>query len=455
MAEQNELRGMTPPNSVEAEISVLGAMLQDGNAVLNATEQLNPDDFYQPEHREIFSAICALNREHSPVDLVTVHTELARKGSLDGVGGNAYLMKILNSVPTSANVQAYINIVRGKSTLRRMIQACRTITGECFSQQEPVETVLANAEKAVFDIAMNRTGNETLVPLGEVLIKTYDQMDELAKAHGAVSGVPTGFIDLDNMLTGLHGGELVIVGARPAMGKTSFAMNIAQHASLNRNKTVAVFTLEMPREQIAMRMLCSDARVDMQRVRKGTLTDQDWLKLSQSFEQMARAPMYIDDTAGITPTQLRSRCRRLMMDKGLDLIVVDYLGLMRGDGRSESRQLEVSEISRQLKAIALELKVPLIACAQLSRANKDRQDKRPVLSDLRDSGSIEQDADVVMFLHREEYYNRDTEDKNIAEVILSKQRSGPLGTVKLAWLGEYTTFANLARENGGAGEKPY
>ena len=455
MANPEEFRGAVPPNSVEAEISVLGAMLQDGNAVLNATEQLNPDDFYQPEHREIFSAICALNREHSPVDLVTVHTELARKGSLDGVGGNAYLMKILNSVPTSANVQAYINIVRGKSTLRRMIQACRTITGECFSQQEPVETVLANAEKAVFDIAMNRTGNETLVPLGEVLIKTYDQMDELAKAHGAVSGVPTGFIDLDNMLTGLHGGELVIVGARPAMGKTSFAMNIAQHASLNRNKTVAVFTLEMPREQIAMRMLCSDARVDMQRVRKGTLTDQDWLKLSQSFEQMARAPMYIDDTAGITPTQLRSRCRRLMMDKGLDLIVVDYLGLMRGDGRSESRQLEVSEISRQLKAIALELKVPLIACAQLSRANKDRQDKRPVLSDLRDSGSIEQDADVVMFLHREEYYNRDTEDKNIAEVILSKQRSGPLGTVKLAWLGEYTTFANLARENGGAGEKPY
>ncbi len=454
MANPEELKGAVPPNSVEAEISVLGAMLMDGNAVLNATEQLKPEDFYQPEHKEIFTAICNLYRGQSPVDLVTVHTELARKGSLDGVGGNAYLMKIVNAVPTSANVQAYINIVLQKSTLRRMIQACRTITGECFSQQETVETILANAEKAVFDIVMNRTGNETLVPLGEVLIKTYEQMDELARKRGEID-IPTGFIDLDNMLTGLHGGELIIVGARPSMGKTSFAVNIAQNASLTKNKSVALFTLEMPREQIAMRMLCSDAKVDMQRVRKGSLTDQDWVKLSQSFERMARAPMYIDDTAGITPTQLRSRCRRLMMDKGLDMIVIDYLGLMRADGRTESRQLEVSEISRQLKAIALELKVPLIACAQLSRANKDRQDKRPVLSDLRDSGSIEQDADVVMFLHREEYYNRETEDKNIAEVIISKQRSGPLGTVKLAWLSEYTTFANLAREDGNPGNAPW
>ena len=273
MANPEEFKGAVPPNSIEAEISVLGAMLQDSNAVLNATEQLKPDDFYQPEHREIFSAICDLYKNRSPVDLVTLHTELARRGSLDGVGGNAYLMKIMNSVPTFANVQAYISIVLQKSTMRRMIQACRTISGECFSQQEPVETILANAEKAVFDIVMNRTGSETLVPLGDVLIRTYDQMDELAKQHGEISGVPSGFIDLDNMLTGLHGGELIIVGARPSMGKTSFAMNIAQHASVRKNRSVAVFTLEMPREQIAMRMLCSDARVDMQRVRKGTLTD--------------------------------------------------------------------------------------------------------------------------------------------------------------------------------------
>ena len=461
MANPEELRGSVPPNSVEAEISVLGAMLQDSNAVLRATELLHPDDFYQPEHREIFSAMITLSQQHTPIDLVTVHTELARKGSLDGVGGDAYLMRIMNAVPATANVHSYIDIVLEKSTLRKLIQACRDISGECYTQQTPVETVLSGAEKAIFDIVMNRSSGESLVPLRDVLVKTYDQIDELAKLHGAIAGVPTGFIDLDNLLTGLHGGELIIVGARPAMGKTSFAMNIAAHASLDRGKSVAVFTLEMPREQIAMRMLCSDARVDMQRVRKGTLNDQDWVNLTRSVQHMANAPMYIDDTAGISPSQLRSRCRRLMMDKGLDLIIIDYLGLMRADGRVESRQLEVSEISRSLKAIALELKVPLIACAQLSRANKDRTDKRPMLSDLRDSGSIEQDADVVMFLHREEYYNPDTEDKNIGEVIISKQRSGPLGTVKLAWLSNYTTFANLAREeqrpSGGqpSGDAPF
>ena len=455
MANPEEFRGTVPPNSVEAEVSVLGAMLQDSAAVLRATEHLRPEDFYQPEHREIFSVMMDLYLQRRPIDLVTLHTELARRGSLEGVGGNAYLMKILNSVPTSANVKAYIDIVQEKSTMRKLIQACQKISGECFTQQTPLENILSSAEKAIFDIVMNQTDGETLVPLREVLVKTYDQIDELSRLHGAIGGVPTGFIDLDNLLTGLHPGELVVVGARPSMGKTSFAMNIASHASLKRGKSVAVFTLEMPREQIAMRMLCSDAQVDMQRVRKGTLTDKDWSSLANSVQSMADAPMYIDDTAGITPSQLRSRCRRLKMDKGLDLVVVDYLGLMKADGRVESRQLEVSEISRQLKAIALDMKIPIIACAQLSRANKDRVDKRPVLSDLRDSGSIEQDADVVMFLHREEYYNKDTEDKNIGEVIISKQRSGPLGTVKLAWLSEYTTFANLARDNGPSGDAPW
>ena len=455
MANPEEFRGTVPPNSVEAEVSVLGAMLQDSAAVLRATEHLRPEDFYQPEHKEIFSVMMDLYLQRRPIDLVTLHTELARRGSLEGVGGDAYLMKILNTVPTSANVKAYIDIVQEKSTMRKLIQACQKISGECFTQQTPLENILSSAEKAIFDIVMNQTDGETLVPLREVLVKTYDQIDELSRLHGAIGGVPTGFIDLDNLLTGLHPGELVVVGARPSMGKTSFAMNIASHASLKRGKSVAVFTLEMPREQIAMRMLCSDAQVDMQRVRKGTLTDKDWSSLANSVQSMADAPMYIDDTAGITPSQLRSRCRRLKMDKGLDLVVVDYLGLMKADGRVESRQLEVSEISRQLKAIALDMKIPIIACAQLSRANKDRVDKRPVLSDLRDSGSIEQDADVVMFLHREEYYNKDTEDKNIGEVIISKQRSGPLGTVKLAWLSEYTTFANLARDNGPSGDAPW
>ena len=319
-----------------------------------------------------------------------------------------------------------------------------------------MDDILASAEKQIFDIAMNRTDGETLQPLGQVVVRSYDMIEELAKAKGKISGVATGFVDLDSLLTGLHGGEFIVVGARPAMGKTSFAMNVAAHASLYQGKKVAVFTLEMPREQIAMRVLCSDARVDMQRVRKGTLTNDDWVRLANALTPMVAAPMYIDASAGLSPSQLRSRCRRLMMEKGgLDLVVIDYLGLMRSDTRVENRQQEVSEISRQLKAIALDLKIPVMACAQLSRANKDRQDKRPMLSDLRDSGSIEQDADVVMFLHREEYYNKETEDKNIGEVIIAKQRSGPLGTVKLAWLSEFTTFVNLARDESNSGDAPF
>ena len=455
MENPENLSGVTPPHSTEAETSVLGAMLQDGEAVLRAMELLTPDDFYLPENREIFSAMKELNQAHSPIDLVTMHTELTRRGTLEGIGGVAALMRITDEVPVTANVKAYIDIVREKSTLRKLIGACRKIAGECYKQQNPLPDTMAMAEKEIFDIVMNRADGDALQPIGEVAVRSFDIIEELAKNHGAVAGVPTGFIDLNSLLTGLHPGELIVVGARPAMGKTSFAMNIAAHASINKGKKVAVFTLEMPREQIAMRVLCSDARVDMQRVRKGTLTSEDWIKLTETLTPMVAAPMYIDDTAGISPSMLRSRCRRLMIEKGLDLIIVDYLGLMRADGKVENRQLEVSEISRQLKAIALDLKVPVMACAQLSRANKDRTDKRPMLSDLRDSGSIEQDADVVMFLHREEYYNKDTDDKNIAEVIIAKQRSGPLGTVKLAWLGEYTAFANLAKDTTPAADAPY
>ena len=456
MDSPEKISGAVPPHSVEAETSVLGAMLQDSDAVLKALELLTADDFYMAEHKELFNVMATLSREHSPIDLVTMHTELARRGTLEGIGGDANLMRILNAVPTSANVKAYIDIVRQRSILRKLISACQNISGECYRQQTPMEDILASAEKQIFDIAMNRTDGETLQPLGQVVVRSYDMIEELAKAKGKISGVPTGFVDLDSLLTGLHGGEFIVVGARPAMGKTSFAMNVAAHASLYQGKKVAVFTLEMPREQIAMRVLCSDARVDMQRVRKGTLTNDDWVRLANALTSMVAAPMYIDDSAGLSPSQLRSRCRRLMMEKGgLDLVVIDYLGLMRSDTRVENRQQEVSEISRQLKAIALDLKIPVMACAQLSRANKDRQDKRPMLSDLRDSGSIEQDADVVMFLHREEYYNKETEDKNIGEVIIAKQRSGPLGTVKLAWLSEYTTFVNLARDESNSGDAPF
>ena len=390
---RDEARGMLPPNSMEAEISVLGAMLQDSIAVQRATEQLKPEDFYQPEHRELFQTMADLNRRQAPIDLTTLQAELSRKGTLEGVGGLRYLMKIVSDVPTAANVHSYIAIVREKSILRRLINACSTISKDSYSQQKEVPAILSDAEKAIFDIVMNQHEGEALKPISEVIVNTLDQIQELDRLKGEIAGVPTGFIDLDRLLTGLHPGELIVVGARPAMGKTSFAMNVAEHAALNKGKVTAVFTLEMPREQIAMRMLCSDARVDMQRVRRGTLRDEDWEKISKTLGPLTAAPMYIDDTAAITPTQLRSRCRQLKMDKGLDLVVVDYLGLMRADGKTENRQLEVSEISRQLKAIALELKIPIVACAQLSRANKDRIDKRPMLSDLRAPGGILQQGD--------------------------------------------------------------
>ena len=333
----------------------------------------------------------------------------------------------------------------------KLISACQEISRECYGQMVPMQDALAHAEKSIFDIVMKRSSGETLVPMQDVLYNTYGIIEELSKLKGRLSGVPTGFTDLDKLLTGLHPGELILIGARPSMGKTSFAINIASHAAFSAGKTVAVFSLEMPREQIAMRMLCSDARVDMQKVRQGTLNTDDWMKLARSIGPMSASSCFLDDTAGITPSQLRSRCRRLMMDHGLDLIIVDYLGLMHCDGAVENRQLEVSEISRQLKAIALELKVPLIACAQLSRAATTRNDKRPILSDLRDSGSIEQDADVVMFIHREAYYDPECEEKNVGEIIIAKQRNGPLGTVKVAWLAEYTTYANLATEAGKPG----
>lgn len=431
------------PHSLDAERSVLGAILQDGAAMMAAAESLTAEDFFTPAHQTIFTAALSLSRQSMAVDLVTMDAELRRQGRLVAVGGAEYLVELVQFVPTTANVRYYIRIVQEKATLRRLIEAARGIESESFSQEDDLTDILNHAEKRIFDIAMRRTGEESLKPIKEVLLNTFTQIEEYARLKGGVSGVPTGFYDLDNLLTGLHGGELILVGARPSMGKTSFAINIATHAALKKKK-VAVFSLEMPREQIALRMLCGDARVNMQAVRQGTLRDEDWMKLAKSLGPLSASDVYIDDTAGLSPTQVRSRCRRLMMDHGLDLIIIDYLQLMAADGRVENRQLEVSEISRGLKAIALELKVPLIACAQLSRANTQRAVKKPMLSDLRDSGSIEQDADVCMFLHRESYYDDTVQEKNVAEVIVAKQRNGPLGTIKVAWLGEYTLFDNLA-----------
>ncbi|MDD3334957.1 MAG: replicative DNA helicase [Eubacteriales bacterium] len=447
--EGRDMMAAAPPSSIDAERSVLGAVLQDAGAATLAFETLAPEDFYTPEHREIFTAMQTLHIGGSPIDLMTVGNELTRKGTLDSVGGAVYLLEAVRFVPTTANTRTYIEIVQEKATLRKLITAAQRISQQCYAQSDPLPEVLRDAERQIFDIVMKRGGAETLVPLQKVLLATFDHIEELSRLKGKLSGVPTGLYDLDRMLTGLHGGELVLVGARPAMGKTSLALGIAQFAALKAKKCVAIFSLEMPAEQIGMRLLCSAANINMQRVRSGMLSDDEWVKLGDCINELSTCRAYIDDTSGLTPSQLRSRCRRLMMEQGLDLAVIDYLGLMGTDKRVENRQLEVSEISRQLKSIALELKIPVLACAQLSRAPSARENKRPMLSDLRDSGSIEQDADVVMFIHREGYYAQaGTEDgpkpdDNSGEIIISKQRNGPVGTVNVEWQAEFARYTNL------------
>ena len=437
-----------PPHNADAERSVLGCMMQDREALGLAFEMLTADDFYQPAHREIFDAMHALNVQGMPIDLVTVDDELTRRGTLEGVGGSNYLVELSQCVASTVNARAYLQIVDEKATLRRMIRATGDISSACYAQTDPIADILGTAEKSIFDIIMRRHEGSTLRHIGDVLPDTYIRIEKLVELKGSIDGVPMGFVDLDNLLTGLHGGELVIVGARPSMGKSAFGLNIAGYAAMHAGRSVAYFSLEMPNDQLAMRLLCSDARVDMQSVRHGTIRDEDWLSLAATLGPLAASNIYMDDTSGITPSQLRSRCRRLKMERGLDLVIVAYLQLMSADVHVENRQNEVSEISRNLKSIAKELNVPLVALAQLSRAGAQRSDKRPILSDLRDSGAIEQDADVIMFLHREEYYDPNTEDKNIAEVIVAKQRNGPLGTVKLAWLGQYTRFASLQQAQG-------
>ena len=438
-----------PPSSIDAERSVLGAMMQDGGAANLAFETLMPADFYSAEHREIFEAMRALHIAGSPIDLMTVGNELTKRGTLDSVGGAPYLLQAVRFVPTTANTRTYIEIVMEKATLRKLITASQQIQQQCYAQSDPLQDVLHNAERLIFDIVMKRAGAETLVPLNRVLMSTFDQIEELSRLKGRLAGVPTGLYDLDRMLTGLHGGELVLVGARPAMGKTSMALGVTQFAARQAKRCVAVFSMEMPSEQIGLRLLCSAASINMQRVRSGMLSDDEWVKIGDAINELSTCRVFIDDTPGLTPSQLRSRCRRLMLEQGLDLIVIDYLGLMGTDKRVENRQLEVSEISRQLKAIALELKIPVLACAQLSRAPAARTDKRPMLSDLRDSGSIEQDADVVLFLHREGYYasaaaeDGPKPDDNAGEVIIAKQRNGPVGTVNVEWQAEFARYTNL------------
>ena len=432
-----------PPNHPESEKSVLGAMIRSREAALLAIETLSPDDFYDPANREVYSAMLSMATASREIDLVTLDEELTRRGKLDAIGGAAYLVELSRSVPSAVNVQAYIRIVDEKSTLRKLIAASENILKECYAAEEETQDILESAEKSIYDITM-RKGGEQLQPIQPVLLSTFEKIELLVKNNGKIEGVPTGYTELDDMLTGLHPGELVLVAGRPSMGKTSIGMNFIENAAIRAGKKAAVFSLEMPAEQLAMRMLCTEARVDMQRVRRGQLSDDEWQSLCNAMVSIGPATIYVDATPGITPSGVRSKARRLQLEHGLDVIMIDYLSLMTGVGKFGSRQEEVSSISRSLKALAIELGVPVIALQQLSRAPTGRSNHRPVLSDIRDSGAIEQDADVVMFLHREEYFDPNTPDKNIAELIIAKQRNGSLGTVKLGWKGEFTKFLDLS-----------
>ncbi|MBQ3223166.1 MAG: replicative DNA helicase [Clostridia bacterium] len=435
--------GRIPPHHADAEKSVLGSMLLSHNAALMAVESLKVEDFYDPAHREIFAAMAYLGSMSRPIDLVTLESELGRRGKLEGVGGFQYLIELSRFVPSAANVQAYIKIVDEKSTLRKLIRASEEIAQMSYAGELETEDVLAQSEKLIYDISM-RKGGEMLEPIQPVLLKTYEKIEQLAINKGRIEGVPTGYSELDDLLTGLHGGELVLVAARPSMGKTAFGMNVVGNAAIRAGKKAAVFSLEMPSEQLVMRMMCTEARVNMQNVRRGILETDEWMRLCEAMASIGESQIYIDSTSGITVPQMRSKARRLQMESGLDLIMVDYLQLMSGAGQFGSRQEEVSNISRSLKTLAQELNVPIMALSQLSRAPTGRTNHRPMLNDIRDSGAIEQDADVVMFVHREDYYDKETEMKNIAEIIIAKQRNGSLGTVNLGWRGEFTWFIDLA-----------
>ena len=430
------------PQSIEAEQSVIGSMIIDKNSIAKVMESLEEEDFYRDGHKAIYKAILEMFRNDMAVDLVTLLEYLKSTNMLERAGGVTYITELSASVPTTANLSAYIKIVSDKSTLRKLIKASTTIIEESYNKQDKVESVVDIAEKKIFNIAENRTSKD-FEPLSDVLERGFLQIEKLFNNKGEITGVGSGFTDLDSMTSGFQSGDMILIAARPSMGKTTFALNIAEHAALREHKSVVIFSLEMSKEQLAYKLLCSEANVDMLKLRTGALEDSDWENIARATGPLSKAKVYIDDTAGVTVMEMRSKCRRLKLEYGIDLIVIDYLQLMSGGSGTDNRQQEVSEISRSIKALAKEMEYPVIALSQLSRAPEQRADHRPMLSDLRESGSIEQDADLVMFLYRDEYYNKETEDKNIGECIIAKQRNGPVGTVKMAWLGQYSKFGNL------------
>lgn len=437
--------GKIPPHDIEAEQAVLGSMLTDKDAVIEAMEVLRAEDFYREDNKIIYEAIFNLYNKSEPIDIITVKDELIALGKFEAVGGLEYLASLPEKVPLVSNADKYTRIVEEKAILRNLIKAANDISASGYAEAEEIDDIINQAEKQIFEITQKKN-QKGYTPIKDVLVETFAEIERLYNQKQAITGIPTGFADLDYKTSGLHNSDLILIAARPAMGKSAFVLNIATHAAVNANVPVAIFNLEMSKEQLVNRMLCSEAMVDSNKVRTGKIEEDDWVKLATALGPLSEAPIYIDDTPGISITEIRAKCRKLKMEKNIGLVIIDYLQLVQGSSkRNSSREQEISEISRSLKILAKEINVPVIALSQLSRAAEQRQDHRPMLSDLRESGAIEQDADIVMFLYRDDYYNENSEKKNIAEVIISKHRGGSTGSIELLWLGNYTKFANLEK----------
>ncbi len=441
---EEQLLKRIKPHSTEAEQAVVGAILLDPEAVITASELLLPEDFYNPQFKALYSAMLALYQEGKPSDLVTLQNKLREQDVPPELCSVEFISGIISSVLTSAQLKYHAEIVKEKSVLRRLIRVTEEITNTCYQDSQNLDTLLDDTEKKIFDVIQNRSDTD-FVPIKQVALETLESIQSASKTVGAVTGISTGFYDLDARTAGLQKSDLILIAARPSMGKTALVLNIAETVAIKNNISTAIFSLEMSRVQLAKRLLSMNSKVDSQRIRVGNLADDEWGKLTESTILLGESALVIDDTPGISISQLRSKCRKLKLEKNLGLVIIDYLQLMSGSGnrKSESRQQEISEISRSLKALAREIDCPVIALSQLSRAVESREDKRPMLSDLRESGAIEQDADVVMFIYRDEYYHKDSEDKGVTEIIIGKQRNGPTCTIKLKWLAEYTKFVNL------------
>ena len=432
------------PHSTEAEQSVIGSMIMSRDAIIEASEIITGANFYQQQYGIVFEAMIELNDEGKAVDLVTLQERLKEKDLPPEISSMEFVRDLLSAVPTSANVKYYAEIVAEKSMLRKLIKTTEEISNACYLGKEKTQDILETTEKKIFDLVQNR-GSQEFVPIRQVVLNAIEKIEKASRNQGSVTGIPTGFIDLDYKTSGFQPSDLILVAARPSMGKTAFVLNIAQYMAFRNNVTAAIFSLEMSKEQLVNRLLALESKVDSQNIRTGNLEDEEWAKLIEGANIIGNSHLIIDDKPGISISELRSKCRKYKMEHNLGIIFIDYLQLMTGSGRSESRQQEISEISRSLKALARELNVPVVALSQLSRAVEQRPDHRPMLSDLRESGAIEQDADVVMFIYRDDYYNKDSENKNIAEIIIAKQRNGPIGTVNLVWMPNYTKFVNMKK----------